>query len=49
MGHKYFGKKANVSAFSTQVEAVLKSDINQDDVVMQVMKIPNVQRNTKQY
>ena len=49
MGHKYFCKRANVSAFSTQVEAVIKSDINLDDVLLQVMKIPNVQRNTKQY
>ena len=40
VGHEYFCKRASV--FSTQVETVLRSDSEDDDVLLQVMKIPRL-------
>ena len=38
-GHKYFCKKANMSVFSTQVEAAPQLDNDKGDILLQVMKI----------
>ena len=42
VGHEYFCKGANKSAFSTQVETASRSDANQDNVLLQVIKIPRL-------
>ena len=44
VSHEYFYKGTSKSAFSMKVEAVLRSDTSEYDVLLQVMKIPQLDR-----
>ena len=46
MGHEFFCKEVGESASSMQVETALRSDVDKDEVLLQVMKIPQLDRDS---